>query len=89
MNFKDRILRHSQGLEGVQSSLVTSGLSDFFFSYDALLLVLSGCDLHHLGRLAAECEVFGMRVSTSWFMSEEGELSPMDLEGSAATSAKA
>lgn len=48
-------------------------MSDFFSPDDAVLLALSGCDLHHLVRLAAECEVVGMSASTSWFMSEEGE----------------
>ncbi|KAK3545104.1 hypothetical protein QTP70_000616 [Hemibagrus guttatus] len=60
----DRISRHSQGLEGVQFG--DHRISLLIFADDVVLLAPSSLDLQHaLGRFAAECEVAGMRVSTS------------------------
>ncbi|KAK3535803.1 hypothetical protein QTP70_021119 [Hemibagrus guttatus] len=61
--FMDRISRRSQGLEGVQFG--DHRISSLLFA-DVVLLAPSSQDLQHtLGRFAAECEVAGMRVSTS------------------------
>ncbi|KAK3509614.1 hypothetical protein QTP70_006805 [Hemibagrus guttatus] len=62
--FMDRISRRSQGLEGVWFG--DHRISSLIFADDVVLLASSGLDLQHaLGRFAAECEVAGMRVSTS------------------------
>ncbi|KAK3530227.1 hypothetical protein QTP86_020143, partial [Hemibagrus guttatus] len=62
--FMDRISRRSQGLEGVRFG--DHRISSLIFADDVVLLASSGLDLQHaLGRFAAECEVAGMRVSTS------------------------
>ncbi|KAK3511772.1 hypothetical protein QTP70_021807 [Hemibagrus guttatus] len=62
--FMDRISRRSQGLERVQFG--DHRISSLIFADDVVLLASSGLDLQHaLGRFAAECEVAGMRVSTS------------------------
>ncbi|KAK3522919.1 hypothetical protein QTP86_008224 [Hemibagrus guttatus] len=59
----DRISRRSQGLEGVQFG--DHRISSLIFA-DDVLLAPSSLDLQYaLGRFAAECEVAGMRVSTS------------------------
>lgn len=60
--FKDIILRPSQRLEDVQSSLLTSGLHVRFFPDDEVLLASSVCDLHHSGGFASECEVEGQHL---------------------------
>ncbi|KAK3573226.1 hypothetical protein QTP86_015140, partial [Hemibagrus guttatus] len=60
----DRISRRSQGLEGVRFG--DHRISSLIFADDVVLLAPSSLDLQHaLGRFAAECEVGGMRVSTS------------------------
>ncbi|KAK3521471.1 hypothetical protein QTP70_005768 [Hemibagrus guttatus] len=60
----DRISRRSQGLEGVRFG--DYRISSLIFADDVVLLAPSSLDLQHaLGRFAAECEVAGMRVSTS------------------------
>ncbi|KAK3523071.1 hypothetical protein QTP86_012652 [Hemibagrus guttatus] len=60
----DRISRRSQGLEGVRFG--DHRISSLIFADDVVLLAPSSLDLQHaLGRFAAECEVAGMRVSTS------------------------
>ncbi|KAK3532712.1 hypothetical protein QTP86_028082, partial [Hemibagrus guttatus] len=62
--FMDRISRRSQGLEGVRFG--DHRISSLTFADDVVLLAPSSLDLQHaLGRFAAECEVAGMRVSTS------------------------
>ncbi|KAK3572444.1 hypothetical protein QTP86_032667 [Hemibagrus guttatus] len=62
--FMDRISRRSQGLEGVRFG--DHRISSLIFADDVVLLAPSSLDLQHaLGRFAAECEVAGMRVSTS------------------------
>jgi len=41
-------------------------IASLLFADNVVLLATSGCDLQYaLGRFAAECEVVGMRVSTS------------------------
>ncbi|KAK3510915.1 hypothetical protein QTP70_025543 [Hemibagrus guttatus] len=60
----DRISRCSQGLEGVRVG--DDRISSLIFADDVVLLAPSSLDLQHaLGCFAAECEVAGMRVSTS------------------------
>ncbi|KAK3543164.1 hypothetical protein QTP70_012267 [Hemibagrus guttatus] len=62
--FMDRISRRSQGLEGVRFG--DHRISLLIFADDVVMLAPSSLDLQHaLGRFAAECEVAGMRVSTS------------------------
>ncbi|KAK3550319.1 hypothetical protein QTP86_024317 [Hemibagrus guttatus] len=62
--FMDRISRHSQGLEGVRFG--DHRISSLIFADDVVLLAPSSLDLQHaLGCFAAECDVAGMRVSTS------------------------
>ncbi|KAK3540973.1 hypothetical protein QTP86_007687 [Hemibagrus guttatus] len=62
--FMDRISRRSQGLEGVWFG--DHRISSLIFADDVVLLAPSSLDLQHaLGHFAAECEVAGMRVSTS------------------------
>ncbi|KAK3514795.1 hypothetical protein QTP70_032195, partial [Hemibagrus guttatus] len=62
--FMDRISKRSQGLEGVQFG--DHRISSLIFADDVVLLAPSSLDLQHaLGCFAAECEVAGMRVSTS------------------------
>ncbi|KAK3557953.1 hypothetical protein QTP86_003870 [Hemibagrus guttatus] len=62
--FMNRISRRSQGLEGVWFE--DHRISSLIFADDVVLLAPSSLDLQHaLGRFAAECEVAGMRVSTS------------------------
>ncbi|KAK3533908.1 hypothetical protein QTP70_034895, partial [Hemibagrus guttatus] len=62
--FMDRISRRSQGLEGIRFG--DHRISSLIFADDVVLLASSGLDLQHaLGCFAAECEVAGMRVSTS------------------------
>ncbi|KAK3556314.1 hypothetical protein QTP70_007118 [Hemibagrus guttatus] len=59
-----RISRRSQGLEGVRFG--DHRISSLIFADDVVLLAPSSLDLQHaLGHFAAECEVAGMRVSTS------------------------
>ncbi|KAK3508670.1 hypothetical protein QTP70_003319 [Hemibagrus guttatus] len=59
-----RISRRGQGLEGVRFG--DHGISSLIFADDVVLLAPSSLELQHaLGRFAAECEVAGMRVSTS------------------------
>ncbi|KAK3532460.1 hypothetical protein QTP86_018448, partial [Hemibagrus guttatus] len=59
-----KISRRSQGLEGVRFG--DHRISSLIFADDVVLLAPSSLDLQHaLGRFAAECEVAGMRVSTS------------------------
>ncbi|KAK3526422.1 hypothetical protein QTP70_025454, partial [Hemibagrus guttatus] len=58
------ISRRSQGLEGVRFG--GHRISVLIFADDVVLLAPSSLDLQHaLGHFAAECEVAGMRVSTS------------------------
>ncbi|KAK3522284.1 hypothetical protein QTP86_001721 [Hemibagrus guttatus] len=60
----DRISRCSQGLEGVQFG--DQRISLLLFVDDVVLLAPSSLDLQHaLGHFVAECEMAGMRVSTS------------------------
>ncbi|KAK3527908.1 hypothetical protein QTP86_011240 [Hemibagrus guttatus] len=62
--FMDRISRRSQRLEGVRFG--DHRISSLIFADDVVLLAPSSLDLQHaLGCFAAECEVAGMRVSTS------------------------
>ncbi|KAK3525984.1 hypothetical protein QTP70_011818 [Hemibagrus guttatus] len=62
--FMNRISRRSQGLEGVWFE--DHRISSLIFADDVVLLAPSSLDLQHaLGRFATECEVAGMRVSTS------------------------
>ncbi|KAI3353937.1 hypothetical protein L3Q82_005140 [Scortum barcoo] len=62
--FMDRISRRSQGPEGVRFG--NHRISSLLFADDVVLLASSGQDLQHvLERFAAECEVAGMRISTS------------------------
>ncbi|KAK3544083.1 hypothetical protein QTP86_001214 [Hemibagrus guttatus] len=62
--FMDRISRCSQGLEGVRFG--DHRISSLIFADDVVLLAPSSLGLQHaLGRFAAECEVAGMRDSTS------------------------
>ncbi|KAK3521652.1 hypothetical protein QTP70_014704, partial [Hemibagrus guttatus] len=64
ITFMGRISRRSQGLEGVWFG--DHRISSVLFADDVVLLAPSSQDLQHaLGRFAAECEVAGMRVSTS------------------------
>ncbi len=62
--FMDRISRRSQGPEGVWFG--DHRISSLLFADDVVLLASSGLDLQRaLGRFAAECDVAGMRISTS------------------------
>ena len=62
--FMDRISRRSRGEESVRFGDLR--LASLLFADDVVLLATSDHDLQHaLGRFAAECEVVGMRVSTS------------------------
>ncbi|KAK3526405.1 hypothetical protein QTP70_025434 [Hemibagrus guttatus] len=62
--FMDRISRRSQGLEGVQFG--DHRISSLLFADHVVLLAPSSLDLQRaLGCFAAECEVAGMRISTS------------------------
>ncbi|KAI3361660.1 hypothetical protein L3Q82_002021 [Scortum barcoo] len=62
--FMDRISRRSQGPEGVRFG--NHRISSLLFADDVVLLASSSQDLQHvLERFAAECEVAGMRISTS------------------------
>ncbi|KAK3568587.1 hypothetical protein QTP86_009401 [Hemibagrus guttatus] len=62
--FMDRISRCSQGLEGVQFG--DHRISLLLFADDVVLLAPSSQDLQRaLGHFPAECEVAGMRISTS------------------------
>ncbi|KAI3360043.1 hypothetical protein L3Q82_014376 [Scortum barcoo] len=64
ITFMDRIFRRSQGPEGVQFG--NHRISSLLFADDVVLLTSSNQDLQHaLGWFAAECEVAGMRISTS------------------------
>ena len=60
----DRISRHSQGVEGVRFGDLRIG--SLLFADDVVLLASSDRDLQlSLDRFTAECEVAGMRISTS------------------------
>ncbi|TWW70800.1 hypothetical protein D4764_17G0002830 [Takifugu flavidus] len=60
----DRISRRSRGVEGVEFS--GRKISSLLFADDVVLLAPSNRDLQQmLGRFATECEVAGMRISTS------------------------
>uniref|UniRef100_A0A671TEK4 Reverse transcriptase domain-containing protein n=1 Tax=Sparus aurata TaxID=8175 RepID=A0A671TEK4_SPAAU len=62
--FNDRISRRSHGPEGIWFG--SHWISSLLFADDVVLLAPSSQDLQHvLGRFAAECEVAGMRISTS------------------------
>ncbi len=62
--FMDRISRRSQGPEGV--GFGDHAISSLLFADDVFVLATSDQDLQHaLGRFAAECEAFGMRISAS------------------------
>ena len=62
--FMDRISRHSRGGEGLQFGGL--GILSLLFADDVVLMASSACDLKHsLDWFAAECEVVGMRISTS------------------------
>ncbi len=62
--FMDRISRRSRGEESVRFGDLR--IASLLFADDVVLLASSHCDLQHaLGWFAAECEVVGMKVSTS------------------------
>ena len=62
--FMDRISRRSQGGEGLQFGGLR--IPSLLFADDVVLMAPSACDLQHsLDRFTAECEVTGMRISTS------------------------
>ena len=62
--FMDRISWHSQGAEGFQFGGV--GISSLLFADDVVQLAPSGGDLLLSPEwFTAECEVVGMRISTS------------------------
>ena len=62
--FMARISRHSRGGEGLQFGGLR--VASLLFADDVVLMAPSACDLQHsLDRFAAECEVAGMRISTS------------------------
>ncbi|TWW70803.1 R2DM Retrovirus-related Pol polyprotein from type II retrotransposable element [Takifugu flavidus] len=64
ITFMDRISRRSRGVEGVEFS--GRKISSLLFADDVVLLAPSNRDLQQmLGRFATECEVAGMRISTS------------------------
>uniref|UniRef100_A0A8C6MJY5 Reverse transcriptase domain-containing protein n=1 Tax=Nothobranchius furzeri TaxID=105023 RepID=A0A8C6MJY5_NOTFU len=64
INFMDRISRHSRGVECVKFG--GRRISSLVFADDVVLLASSSSDLQLLlGRSTAECEVAGMRISTS------------------------
>ncbi len=64
--FMDRISSRSRGEESVLYGDLR--IASLLFADDVVLLASSHCDLQHsLGRFAAECEVVGMKVSTSKF----------------------
>ncbi len=61
--FMDRTLRHSHGGRLQFGGLMIISL---LFVDDVALMASSVCDLQHsLNRFASECEVAGMRISTS------------------------
>ena len=62
--FMDRISRSSQGPEGVRFG--NHRIASLLFADDVVLLASSNQDLQcALGRFAAECDMAGMRISTS------------------------
>ncbi|XP_061894160.1 solute carrier family 25 member 55a isoform X1 [Entelurus aequoreus] len=64
ITFMDRISRRSQGVEGIWFG--GCRIRSLLFADDVVLTASSGQDLQlSLDRFAAECEVTGMRISTS------------------------
>uniref|UniRef100_A0A8C5HIH4 Reverse transcriptase domain-containing protein n=1 Tax=Gouania willdenowi TaxID=441366 RepID=A0A8C5HIH4_GOUWI len=64
ITFMDRISRRSQGVEGVRFGGLS--IASLLFADDVVLLAPTYRDLQlSLDRFAAECEVAGMRISTS------------------------
>ena len=62
--FMDRMSRHSRAAEGVKFSSLR--IPSLLFVDDVVLLASSNRDLQlSLGQFGAECEVVGMRISTS------------------------
>ncbi|KAL6482070.1 hypothetical protein MHYP_G00101500 [Metynnis hypsauchen] len=66
--FMDRVSRRSRGQEGIMCG--GRKVASLLFADDVVLLAEShGCLQHSLERFAAECEVVGLRISTSKYES--------------------